>query len=291
MNKINPSLKLGIDVSISSNCIFDKINPHSNRGQFNFGDYCSVHEGCRFYFSDADFIMGDYGTIHNNTFLTGYKTCEFGHNCWIGQNSIINSTDELKVGNNCGIGAYSKIWTHAAWGELLLGSRIAVGIPDFECKSGAVTIGDDFWGIGQITISPGVKIGNKVIALTNSLITKDIPDNTIVGGIPAKPIPVNGDFQAYKDLTETEKYKMMKEFAKLFSEIHKIKFLFDDNLRTIELGEQEIKIHCNSNYKRENNESLTFYDVIRRTYTKKHNLLEKKFMKFILSYKARFTPE
>jgi acetyltransferase-like isoleucine patch superfamily enzyme len=235
--------------------------------------------------------MGDYGTIHNNTFLTGYKTCEFGHNCWIGQNSIINSTDELKVGNNCGIGAYSKIWTHAAWGELLLGSRIAVGIPDFECKSGAVTIGDDFWGIGQITISPGVKIGNKVIALTNSLITKDIPDNTIVGGIPAKPIPVNGDFQAYKDLTETEKYKMMKEFAKLFSEIHKIKFSFDDNLRTIELGKQEIKIHCNSNYKRENNESMTFYDVIRRTYTKKHNLLEKKFMKFILSYKARFTPE
>ena len=64
-----------------------------------------------------------------------------------------------------------------------------------------------------------------------------------------------------------------------------------DNLRTIELGKQEIKIHCNSNYKRENNESMTFYDVIRRTYTKKHNLLEKKFMKFILSYKARFTPE
>ena len=90
---------------------------------------------------------------------------------------------------------------------------------------------------------------------------------------------------------KTEKYKMMKEFAKLFSEIHKIKFSFDDNLRTIELGEQEIKIHCDSKYKRENNESMTFYDVIRRTYTKKHNLLEKKFMKFILSYKARFTPE
>ena len=31
------------------------------------------------------------------------------------QNSIINATDELIVGNNCGIGAFSKIWTHAAW--------------------------------------------------------------------------------------------------------------------------------------------------------------------------------
>ena len=38
--------------------------------------------------------------------------------------------------------------------------------PDYESISGAVKIGDDFWGVGQITISPGVTIGNKVIALT-----------------------------------------------------------------------------------------------------------------------------
>jgi len=287
---MNSNLKVGRDVKIDPSCIFNKITQESTEGKFSFGDNCVIHEDCRFYFSDADFFMGDYGTIHNNTFLTGYKNCKFGHNCWIGQNSIINATDNLTVGNNCGIGAYSKIWTHAAWGELLLGCRVAVGIPDFESKSGAVTIGDDFWGIGQITISPGVKIGNKVIALTNSLITKDIPDNTIVGGIPAKPIPIDGDFQAYKDLSELEKYKMIKEFAKLFSETYKIKILFDDSLRTIKLGNEEIEIHCNLNA-RKDNKSTTYFDVIKRTYTKKHNVLEKKFMKFILSYKARFTPE
>ena len=111
----------------------------------------------------------------------------------MGQNSIINSTDELTIGNNCGIGAYSKIWTHAAWGDVVEGCRLLVGMPDIDCKSGAVAIGDDFWGVGQITISPGVKIGNKVVALTNSLITKDIPDNTVVAGIPAKPIQIDGD--------------------------------------------------------------------------------------------------
>lgn len=287
---MNSNLKVGRNVKIDPSCIFDKITQESTIGKFYFGDNCVIHEDCRFYFSNADFSMGDYGTIHNNTFLTGYKNCKFGHNCWIGQNSIINATDNLTVGNNCGVGAYSKIWTHAAWGELLLGCKIAVGIPDFESKSGAVTIGDDFWGIGQITVSPGVKIGNKVIALTNSLITKDIPDNTIVGGIPAKPIPIDGDFLAYKELSELEKYKMIKEFAELFSKIHNIKILFDDSLRIIKLGNEEIEIHCNPNVNRDN-KSTSYFDVIKRTYTKKHNVLEKEFMKFILSYKARFTPE
>ncbi len=287
---MNSNLRVGRDVKIDPSCIFDKITQESTKGKFSFGDNCIIHENCRFYFSDADFSMGDYGTIHNNTFLTGYKNCKFGHNCWIGQNSIINATDNLTVGNNCGIGAYSKIWTHAAWGELLLGCKIAVGIPDFDSKSGAVSIGDDFWGIGQITISPGVKIGNKVIALTNSLITKDIPDNTIVGGIPAKPIPIDGDFRAYKELSELEKYKMIKEFAELFSKIYNIKILFDDSLRIIKLGNEEIEIHCDSNTGKDN-KSTTYFDVIKRTYTKKHNVLEKELMKFILSYKARFTPE
>jgi len=287
---MNTNLIVGKDVKIDPSCKFDKIIQESQKGKFSFGDNCIIHENCRFYFSDADFSMGDYGTIHNNTFLTGYKNCRFGHNCWIGQNSIINATDNLTVGNNCGIGAYSKIWTHAAWGELLLGCKIAVGIPDFESKSGKITIGDDFWGIGQITISPGVKIGNKVIALTNSLITKDIPDNTIVGGTPAKPIPIDGDFQAYNDLSELEKYKMIKEFASLFSKRFETRFSFDDSLKIIKLGNEEIEIHCSPNSKK-TNESTTYFDVIKRTYTKKHNKLEKKFMQFILSYKARFTPE
>ena len=283
------NMNLGKDVRIDSSCIFDKISENSHKGKFNFGDYCSVQENCRFYFSDSDFKMGDYGTIHNNTFVTGYKTCEIGHNFWLGQNSILNATDNLKIGNNCGIGAYSKIWTHAAFGELLLGSRIAVGLHDFKSKSGAITIGDDFWGIGSITISPGVTIGNKVIALTNSLITKDIPDNSIVGGTPAKPIAIDDDFRAYVDLTDNEKYSLMKEFAQNFSKIKKVKIIFDDVLKKIILGENEVVIRCISESDEDMNTS--YFDFIKRTYTKKHNFLEREFMKFVLDYKARFVPE
>jgi len=285
----NQFVHLGKDVFVGNNVTFDKIQKESKQGMFEFGDYCSIHDNCRFFMSNAEFNIGDYGTIHNNTFVTGYKTCKIGHNFWSGQNSILNATDYLRIGNNCGIGAYSKIWTHAAFGELLLGTRIASGLHDFKSKSGVVTIGDDFWGIGSITISPGVTIGNKVIALTNSLITKDIPDNTIVAGTPAKPISIDGDFRAYIDLNKNEKYSLMKEFAQNFSKIKKVKIICDDGLKKIILGENEVIIKCNS----ESGEypKTSYFDFIKRTYTKKHNFLEREFMKFVLDYKARFVPE
>jgi len=59
-----------------------------------------------------------------------------------------------------------------------------------------VVIGDDvFIGMNSI-IMPGVTIGNKVIVGAGSVVTKDVPGNTIVVGHPAKPI---GSFEAYSD--------------------------------------------------------------------------------------------
>ena len=286
----NNFVLLGRDVEIGDTCVFDKMRSTSNQGLIKFGDYSKIHENCQFYVSGEEFVTGDYCTIHKNTYVNGYKPCHIGHNAWIGQNSIINSTDELKIGNNCGIGAYSKIWTHAAWGDVVEGCRLLVGMPEMECKSGAVTIGDDFWGVGQITISPGVKIGNKVIALTNSLITKDIPDNTIVAGIPAKPISIDGDVQAYKKLNPTEKYKLMQKFATDFSKIQNVSIEFDDNQKTISLGDKQLIINCSENYIDEKNDS-TIFDVIKRTYTKKHKKLEIDFMRFVIDYKIGFVPK
>jgi acetyltransferase-like isoleucine patch superfamily enzyme len=286
----NTYVELGKDVQIGKNCIFDKMKSNSNQGLIKFGDYSRIHENCQFYVSGEEFVTGDYCTIHKNTYLNGYKSCHIGHNSWIGQNSIINSTDELKIGNNCGIGAYSKIWTHAAWGDVVEGCKLLVGMPDTQCKSGAVTIGDDFWGVGQVTISPGVTIGNKVIALTNSLITKDIPDNTIVAGIPAKPIAIDGDVQAYKKLNSSEKYKLMKNFTSDFSKTQNIQIDFDDNSKIISLGNKQLIINCSNNDIDEQNDS-TLFDVIKRTYTKKHKKVEIDFMRFVLDYKVGFIPK
>ncbi len=276
----------GKDTNIANNCIFGGIR--GKKGNISFGDYCTIHENCKFY-TVNEFKLGDYGVIHNNTLVQGYKPCIIGHNAWIGQNSIINATDTLRIGDNFAMGTSSKIWTHAFHGDLLLGCKIAVGIPDFESKSGEITIGDDFWGMGQITIGPGVKIGDKVIALSNSLITKDIPDNTIVGGVPAKPVEIDGDFKAYKNLNENEKFDLMKKFTVQFSQMKNVKIEINNKDKILILGNKEIVITVGDNVERD--VDVSYFDIIRRTYTKKHNSLEREFMNFIIGYRARFTPE
>lgn len=51
-----------------------------------------------------------------------------------------------------------------------------------------VVIGDDVWIGGNETILPGVTIGNNVVVAAGAVVTKDVPDNCVVGGMPAKII-------------------------------------------------------------------------------------------------------
>lgn len=49
-----------------------------------------------------------------------------------------------------------------------------------------VTIGDDVWIGANAVILPGVTIGRHVVVAAGAVVTKDVPDNCVVGGIPAK---------------------------------------------------------------------------------------------------------
>ena len=51
-----------------------------------------------------------------------------------------------------------------------------------------ITIGNDVWIGGNCTILPGVTIGNNVVVAAGAVVTKDVPDNCVVGGVPAKVI-------------------------------------------------------------------------------------------------------
>lgn len=57
-------------------------------------------------------------------------------------------------------------------------------------------IGDDVWIGGNVTILPGVNIGNNVIVAAGAVVTKDVPDNCVVGGVPAKILkPLEDDVE------------------------------------------------------------------------------------------------
>ena len=51
-------------------------------------------------------------------------------------------------------------------------------------------VGERVWIGGNVTILPGVTIGNNVVVAAGAVINKDVPDNTLVGGVPARVIKV-----------------------------------------------------------------------------------------------------
>lgn len=51
-----------------------------------------------------------------------------------------------------------------------------------------VVIGNDVWIGTNVVVLPGVKIGNGAIIAAGAVVTKDVPDYAIVGGVPAKII-------------------------------------------------------------------------------------------------------
>ena len=52
----------------------------------------------------------------------------------------------------------------------------------------AITIGDDCWIGGGTVICPGVTIGNRCIIGAGSVVVKDIPDDSVAAGNPARII-------------------------------------------------------------------------------------------------------
>lgn len=53
-----------------------------------------------------------------------------------------------------------------------------------------VTTGNDVWLGGNVTILPGVTIGNNVVVAAGAVVTKDVADNSLVGGVPAKLLKI-----------------------------------------------------------------------------------------------------
>lgn len=127
---------------------------------------------------------------------------------FLGNHSIIESYSCINnaVGDVV-IGDYTRIGIHnTIIGPVCIGSHVnlAQGITvtalnhNFEDKekrideqgitTKPIIIGDDVWIGANAVILPGVTIGKHCVVAAGAVVTKDVPDNTIVGGVPAKEI-------------------------------------------------------------------------------------------------------
>lgn len=129
----------------------------------------------------------------------------------IGEQAWLNAKDDradgqptLRIGDGTYIGRLVQInaWRQVEIGrDVLIADRVFIGDADHRFAdttvpirrqgdqfAGAVTLRDGCWlGIGAVVL-PGVTIGRNAVVAANAVVTRDVADFTVVGGIPARPI-------------------------------------------------------------------------------------------------------
>jgi acetyltransferase-like isoleucine patch superfamily enzyme len=132
--------------------------------------------------SKGKIIIGDGCRIWSHIGTTQISagpraTIEIGENTFINTGTIITSRKNIKIGKNCQVG-----------NQVIMMDDDFHDVNQRHSKSGKdnITIGDNVWIATRAIILKGVSIGDGAVVAAGSVVTKDVPAHTLVGGVPAK---------------------------------------------------------------------------------------------------------
>lgn len=126
-----------------------------------------------------------FGSTKETVYIEPTFRCDYGYNIHVGENFYANfncvflDVCEIRIGDNCMVAPGVHIYTATH------------PLHPKERNSGKeygkpVNIGDNVWIGGRSVINPGVNIGNNVVIASGAVVTKDVPDNVVVGGNPTR---------------------------------------------------------------------------------------------------------
>ena len=117
----------------------------------------------------------------------------------------------IKLGDHVDVTSDVKFLSHE--GGMWCARGIDKKYEEYDCFAPTVVGNNVLIGLGAL-IMPGVRIGNNVIIAARAVVTKDIPDNTVVAGIPARPITTMEKFITSLNNRELEPTKRMTQVQK-----------------------------------------------------------------------------
>ena len=106
----------------------------------------------------------------------------------------------LSIGNNVKLAANVCFVNHDINSEML---NDMYGTNEFEKNQGCISIGNNVMIGSNVMILPNVRIGDNCIIGGGSIVTKDIPSNSIAAGVPCKVI---GDFENFVNKARKIRY-------------------------------------------------------------------------------------
>ncbi len=279
--QIHPNVKLGKYNTIGKNVIIDILGNNPNVKAV-IGDNNIINDNTRI-FIYGEFQLGDWNVLHNDMLLMAEQKLLIGHNCWFGQNTILDGAGGLEIGNGVRVGMYSQIWTHVASGEQIEGCTL------FSKRK--TIIEDDVWLVGSCIVGSGLKLGWRSVALINSVITKDTLPDRAYAGSPAKLME---KAQFYIQKTLDEKFELLNNWLKDFVAINKnVLTLSNENseLLILEDSEKNEKVIFSKKNNAEIKENESIFYLEDKTFIKTNSLLERQVYKYLYNNKARFLPK
>lgn len=135
----------------------------------------------------TEYLRPFLGSMGKDCYIEPRLYADHGYNIFLGDNVYMNTgcviLDQcpVKIGSNTLFGPNVNVY--CAW------HPIDPHVRNLLVEGGSpITIGENCWIGGNATICPGVTIGDNTIIGAGSVVTKDIPSNSIAVGNPCKVI-------------------------------------------------------------------------------------------------------
>lgn len=142
-----------------------------------------------------------FGSKKIRAFFARRMLSSMGKNVNIEHGAFFASGKDISIGDNSGLGINCRVAGPLSIGnDVMMAPNVSIYTQNHETENihrpmrlqtapkKKVTIGNDVWIGANAIILPGVNIGNGAIIAAGSVVTKDVPDLSVVGGNPAKII-------------------------------------------------------------------------------------------------------
>ncbi|KKQ23577.1 MAG: acetyltransferase [Candidatus Roizmanbacteria bacterium GW2011_GWC1_37_12] len=140
---------------------------------------CIPSHSCRrFFYRMVGIKIGKGSTIHMKARFYDPRNITIGEDTIVGEGAVLDGRAELFIGSHVDIASEVMIFN----GEHDIHSAT------FEPITAPVKIADYVFIGPRAIILPGVTIGWGAVVAAGAVVTKDVPDSTIVAGVPAEPI-------------------------------------------------------------------------------------------------------
>jgi acetyltransferase-like isoleucine patch superfamily enzyme len=158
----------------------------------------------RFFGQPVDIDSSSWVSPRSDVRICGGGRIKIGKNCEIHPYAmILTYGGDIQIGDNCSLNPFAIVYGH---GGVRIGNGVRIAahtviIPANHISSAegkaifesgvtahGIDIGDNVWLGSGVVVLDGVRIGRNAIIGAGSVVTKPVPSDTTVAGVPARPI-------------------------------------------------------------------------------------------------------